>query len=485
MVVLAMAILLMASLVVMLHYSRKAVKEETIHKATQTLEGTVTRIDNILLSVEQSTGNIYFAMLPYLDQPEKMYEFSQKLVETNHYVAGCAIAFKEGYFKDRKLFMAYMHRGESQGVAYANSRIERDETFGDRPYTEQVWFTRPMETAMASWLNPLKGMEESGEVPIMTFSLPIPGSDGKPIGIIGVDVSLRVLSTIMAEAKLSPNSYSTLLDKEGMYMVHPNANKLMRQTTTALAGNDVDESAREAAKAMVAGEEGYRPFRYDGKKYFVFYKPFKRKAVPGRSVDDLGWSAGIIYPEDDIFGQYNSLMYYVLIIAAVGLLLVFVLSRLMIHRQLMPLNMLTAEAQRIAEGQYNVPIPASKRGDEVGRLQDNFRHMQLTLSTNIGEMEQLKAKLQAHGEELKDAYKRAKKADRMKTAFLHNMTNQMLAPAEAIDHDVETLSSHSMDREERVRLLEDIVQKGEAIADLLRNLINMSDEDGVKYGRST
>lgn len=481
MVVMAMAILLMASLAVMLHYSRKAVKEETIHKAMATLESTVTHIDNILLSVEQSTGNVYFAMMPYITQPEKMYEFSQKLVETNPYVAGCAIAFKEDYYKDRKLFMAYMHCGESGGVAYAGSRIEQDETFGDLPYTEQIWFTKPMETGAPTWVNPLKGMEDSDEAPIMTFSLPIPDSDGKPIGVIGVDVSLRVLSTIMVEAKLSPNSYSTLLDNEGTFIVHPDGSKLMQQTAIALSGKEIDPSAREAVQAMVSGEEGYKPFRLHNEDFYVFYKPFKRKAVPGRSTEELGWSAGIVYPEDDIFGDYNSLMYYVLIIAAVGLLLMFVLSRLVIHRQLMPLNMLTREAHRIANGQYDVQIPMSKRGDEVGRLQENFRQMQQTLSTNIGEMEQLKVKLQEHGEELKIAYKRAQKADRMKTAFLHNMTNQMLAPADTIDRDVSALCNRSKDRQESGQLAESIMQNGATIADLLKNLINISDEEGVKY----
>ena len=39
MIVFSMAILLMASLAVMLYYSRKAVKEEATQKAAQTLEG--------------------------------------------------------------------------------------------------------------------------------------------------------------------------------------------------------------------------------------------------------------------------------------------------------------------------------------------------------------------------------------------------------------------------------------------------------------
>lgn len=67
--------------------------------------------------------------------------------------------------------------------------------FADGPYTEQTWFTTPMSSGKAEWLNPLKGIK-SDEAPIITFSLPIPDKDGKPIGVIGVDVSLNLLSNI-------------------------------------------------------------------------------------------------------------------------------------------------------------------------------------------------------------------------------------------------------------------------------------------------
>ena len=80
MVVFAMAILLMASLVIMLYFSRKAVKDEALHKASETLESVVQRIDNILLSVEQTTGNFYFNMMPDLNSPDMIYTFATKLV---------------------------------------------------------------------------------------------------------------------------------------------------------------------------------------------------------------------------------------------------------------------------------------------------------------------------------------------------------------------------------------------------------------------
>ena len=59
------------------------------------------------------------------------------------------------------------------------------------------------------------------------------------------------------------------------------------------------------------------------------------------------------------------------------------------------------------------------------------------------------------------------------------MTNQMLAPSEAICEDVQVLCNPDKRGEQKdtAQLADDIQQKGNAIADLLKNLINMSDED--------
>ena len=71
-VVSLVAALLAVALITMLLYSRKTVKQEAIMTAEQTLEGTMEHIDGILLSVEQSAGNIYFNMCRHLDDPEMM-----------------------------------------------------------------------------------------------------------------------------------------------------------------------------------------------------------------------------------------------------------------------------------------------------------------------------------------------------------------------------------------------------------------------------
>ena len=171
-----------------------------------------------------------------------------------------------------------------------------------------------------------------------------------------------------------------------------------------------------------------------------------------------------------------------LLVCFVGMVLLFLLSRAILQRQLKPLNMLTESAQRIAKGNYNEPIPDSHQEDEIGRLQDNFQQMQQALASQTGELEQLKDTLQQRGESLREAYKEAQKADRMKLAFLHNMTNQMVAPAEAIFNDVGSMcdtscSDNAADKGQTARLAADIQKNGDTIAKLLDELISISDED--------
>ena len=176
-----MALLLMASLIVMLYYSRKAVKDETLQMASQTLEGAVLRIDNLLLSVEQTAGNYYFSLLPHLNRPDMVLDYSRKLVETNPYVSGCSIAFKPNYYQNHEYFMAHSYRGEGDEASVIQS-----ESSDNRSYTAQEWYTKSMASVKPGWLR----SDVDADKDLITFCLPIPGADGQPIGVMGVDVLL-------------------------------------------------------------------------------------------------------------------------------------------------------------------------------------------------------------------------------------------------------------------------------------------------------
>jgi HAMP domain-containing protein len=415
------------ALLIIFVFSRKAVKEEALMNAGQTLEATMQRIDNILLKVEQSSGNVYWKILPNIHKPEKLELYTRKLVEATPYITDCTITW------------------------------DADSTAADSIFT--------------GWINP----EEKNVNAITTFRLPV--FDGRrKVGVMDVDVSLALISKLVLEAKPSPNSFCTLLKNDGTVIVHPDSVALNKNILEFVKNGH--PSMAEAAQAMLDGGTGYKYFDLDGEDYYVFYKPFERAEVMGRAMSKLGWSAGIIYPEDDIFGDYNRLLYTVLIIAVIGLVLLLLSCRFYIRHQLLPLRKLEKSAQHIAEGDYDEPIRYSRRRDEVGRLQNHFREMQQSLATRMGEMKQLSETLKERGEELQATYEQAQAAERMKTNFLYNMSDQMMEPVDGIRKRVLTISdpSKQLTEEETDQLVDGIQQRGDKVTALLNQLIAESEK---------
>ena len=435
-VIAALATLLVAALLIIFFFSRKAVKEEALLNASQTLDATMQSIDNILLNVEQSSGNIYWRMLLCLHQPEKLETYTRKLVETNPYITDCTITW------------------------------DSDTTTSQEGIADSIF---------TGWINPDKKDVNA----ITTFRLPL--FDGRrKVGVMDVDVSLTVVTKILLEGKPSPNSFCTFLKDDGTIIVFPDSTVLNRNSLELMKYEDT--SMAEAVKAMLNGETGYQHVMMDGEDYYVFFKPFERAEVLGRAMSKLGWSAGIAYHEDDIFGDYNRMLYHVLIIAVVGLLLLFLSCRIYIHRMLLPLRNLERSAQRIAEGDYDETISLSRRQDEVGRLQNHFREMQQSLATHMGEMQQLTATLKERGEELQATYEQAQAAERMKTNFLYNMSDQMKVPVDVISQSVKAIGNpdKKLTEEETNQLVDGIQQRGEKVTALLNQVISDSEKLGVK-----
>lgn len=428
----ALAILLIGTLCVMFYFSRKALKEEAISDAAQTLEATVNRIDNLLLDVEQSTGNVYFKMMNYIHQPEKLTAYAQRLVDDNPYIID-----------------AHFH-----------------------------WLTDSVaiDTNTVGWTTPQQQYCNSSEDALTIFRLPV--YDGQNIvGAFDVTVSLTQLSKIILETKPSPNSFCVLLGKDGKFIVSPDSTYL-NENAFEVARDRHDNGEVAAINAMMSGESGYKNVRVQGQDYFIFYKPFVRNEVPGRAQIDLGWSSAIVYPENDIFHDYNRLLHIVLIIAVVGLLLLFISCRFFIHHQLVLLRQLEQSAQHIADGFYNEPIPDTRRKDEIGRLQKCFHQMQQSLSARVGEMQRASDLLQERREVLEAAYEQAQSGDRMKTNFLYNMSDQMTAPVTIINNCVSIISEHAdkLSEEETNNMVDEIQQQGGRITALLNQLITESEK---------
>ena len=340
-----------------------------------------------------------------------------------------------------------------------------------------------MATGQPFWTDPLKNDNTEDEA-LTTFCLPIYDLSGKCVGVLAADVSIKLLSDIVLAAKPSANGYAAMLARNGSYIVHPNQEKLTKGNAFSLLEKNSDPALKKIIKAMLNEESGSQNFNMDGRGWYVVYKPFRRSVVDGRAMESLNWSIALVYPEDDIFEGNNQLLYLVITIIVIGLLVFSVLCRMVIHSQLLPLSMLTQWAQHFTKGHFDNIVPDTDREDEIGRLQRNFQKMQLSLTTQIKELERLTNQLNERGEVLQQANDKTQEADIMKTTFLHHMTKRLLEPTDTIDKSVTELCNRYQDisSEEAAKKIELIHQNSETVIGLINDMLQTAESETGKEG---
>ena len=462
--------LLIVSLGVLFFFTRKVLVEEVKMNAELKLEGTVQHIDNVLVAIEQATGNIYRALLEDLDHPDHMINYCQRIVETNENIKICAIAFEPNYYPDQELFFKSTYRKELNSPELGFSEEQNDV-----PYTQQDWYIKTMEAGHPIWIDP--GQNDNYNLdPIISYCLPITDKNSECVGVITVGLFINLLSEIVLETKPSPNSYSILLSNDGSYFIHPNRENLRGQTVFDQPEVVESPTALAAAKAMLQGESGEMTFKMNDKNWYLFYKPFVTTSMPGRYLNTIGWSVGTVYPYEDIFGEYNNLVYDVLGILLVALLVFFLLCKRVINKQVKPLVYLTESAERIANGHYDESFPNVNRNDEVGVFYHHFQLMHKALVDDITKQEEQKVTMSKHHEVLEKRYQQIQDDEQVKARFLHNVTNNLIAPAESIDNSAKTLCDHYGDitLTEAKKIQANIQQQSKTIIELIGHYFNVS-----------
>ena len=302
------------------------------------------------------------------------------------------------------------------------------------------------------------------------------------MGVLAADLSVDQLSQNVLTSNVSSHGYSVLLASNGSFIVHPE--QAMRSGKTIFTQEEYggNSTILHAAKVMLAGEEGSMPFRQKDQDWIVFFKPFLQTDVPGRSMEQISWSIGVVYSEDQIFDTYNTLLFYVVAISIIGLLVFYLLCRFVIRRQMRSLQRLTHAAQRVSEGHYDDPMPPLRREDEIGLLYQNFEAMKQSLDNHVKELTDLTRTLKRRREVTREIYAKEQSVDRMKSFFLYFVTNQMIAPAEDIERYVKTLSSnyHDLSPTEVSQIVGTIDMKSNTIIEMINDILNAADDETGK-----
>ena len=469
-VVTFVAILLVATLTVLYHFSHQAVKEEAVAKAMLTLDRTVLAIDNVLVKVEVAGRMMRWNMERHLDDPKALSHDCRKMVEDNPMLIGCAIAMDTSFF--HRQFIIYTYREDtSTEDAARHSKVLESDHYDDNSYLEQTWYTHPMEYREDSWVRPY----EQGEYDVKptTYSLLVRDAKRDTVGVLGLDVSLNWFSGIIKDTKPFPNSYCAMIGRRGRYIIHPDTTKVDDHSVfERISGTERDTKMEMLIESMIAGETGYNEVDIDGQSCYVFYKPFRQR----------GWITTIVCPKSEIMGSTTRLLSAVLAIAIVGLILLLLFCIFYNSRNVRPLGLLAQTARRLSEGHYDDHVPDTRRVDEIGSLQNSFKAMQESIANRIDEIRQVNARLEDSNVALQEASDRAQEAERTMNEFLVNLSDQMLQPVVNIEQVVGDVRKNyrQMTQQEAEDMVNKIHAETDIVTELLYQLLEVSQKEGGK-----
>lgn len=463
--------LFVAALFVMFRFSHQTIEEEAIEKAMHTLEGTSQHIDNILHEVEVANRQMLWNVEHHLDNPDVMAAYSRQIIKSNPHLLGCAISFEPHYYPEKGDFFSaysYIDKNANNLVTTFDPTILQPGEYANVPYVGHNWFFIPKSVNGTCWVRPHVPSDTLLSNTI-TCSTPIHDKEGNFVGVLASDLEISKFSQPVLATKPFPNSYCAMLGVQGTYIIHPDSEKVYHRLISEVI-KDEPEEVDSLVASMLAGESGYKAVHLFGQDSYVFYRP----------CNDKHWSICIVCPESDIFGANDRLISYMIILTICGLVLLSLFCVFFIRWQMKPLKQLKEWAKQIADGNFNTTIPLTQRSDEIGDLQNSLGTMQQSLAAHIEKMNQVSATLKERNEALQRVHEQVVEADRSKSVFLHNMTEQMQYPTQAIYTIVNTIREKQMTLgQEKIETLSKLmITHTKAITRLLDRILAMSQQKG-------
>ncbi len=373
------SIVFVVALVFLFAQARYAVQREAKEHASQLLNNTALRVNTVLNQVEVATENTSWLVGRHLKTPDSMYVYARAIVENNPELAGCSISFEPYYYPRKGRYFSVYAKQENGKVSVVQ---EGDESY---EYFFMDWYQLPKLLGHSAWTEPFLGEYPEEEVVqdkmVVSYCKRIEDENGKYVGTIASDLSLRWLSETISAVKPYPHSYSFMIGRGGTFFVHPDPEKLLYQSIFTETMEQDNPERMALGKAMVSGEEGMRMLTLNGELCYVFYQP----------LGETGFSAAIVCPERDIFYGYNRLRNVVILIFILGMLIMHIILSTVFRREIAPMRSLAEQAETIADGNFDEVLLDTGRKDEIGRLVHSFSEMQRSLVKYIEEIKNTSA----------------------------------------------------------------------------------------------
>ncbi len=354
------------------HYSRRLLLADLEEKGRNLTLSTVYRIDAVLKGIETVPTFLAYSLERRPRGKEEIINQLEEFLISVPEIWGAGAAFEPyGYEKTLLYFAPYFSR-EGNGIKFT---LVGDDSYR---YFGWDWYQIPKELDRPSWIEPYFG--PAGNVLMTTYSVPFYRREGNArrfAGVVVADVSLDWLTTMVSQVTRYESGYAFLISQNGIFVTHPDAKWIMRESIFSVAEAAGDENLRRIGRCMIAGGQGFaRLTGLSGSPQWIYYAP-----LPSN-----GWSLGVVISEEELFAGLARLNRTVALIGAIGLMLLAAVVVLVAGTITRPLRELAARTREMAEGNLDVDMGIVRSRDEVGELTRSFDHMRGALKEYMADL---------------------------------------------------------------------------------------------------
>ncbi|EXJ15673.1 SpoIIE family protein phosphatase [Imhoffiella purpurea] len=378
-VMLCVTVVLSASLGFYHHQARQRLMRPVQANADHLSFALVQRVGQFLVTARRATETLAQAIESGRFDEAELEELLRRSLLTSPELFGVGLALDPAGLGDAsQRSMMYFHR-QADGIRFTTELDEDD-------YLVEDWYQIPYALQEPEWSEPYYEDLAGRSQLIATFSLPIADTahhPDRPLGILAADIDLDWLTRQVAKVAVLDTGFAVLISRNGTILTHPDADLIMNESLFSLAELSEDpELQRAQAHQLLSGGQGFiehSPLL--GVMAHIHYAPIAAS----------DWTLAIVFPESELFGDIDRLTLSAAGIGLIGLLVSLIAMALVARSISRPLRALVHSTGRIAQGDFEAPLPEPSHADEVADLTRSFAAMRIALRRHLEQLQRATA----------------------------------------------------------------------------------------------
>lgn len=252
----------------------------------------------------------------------------------------------------------------SGNILDTNGVSRKDKTdFSDRDYVQKAL----SGNANISDLTLSKYTQNYG----FSVASPVYDKNNAVNGVVYYRMDVDFMSNILDQISISDNSYTYLVDGNGLVIVHPDKSLIGKYNIT-----DTKSGLGDISKAILSNESGAGEYTKDSNDYLCGYSPIE---------DTNGWTVVVAAPKNDFMGPTKAAMKTLMIVSIIALVAALLIAGIFSGKIGSAVHRVSQELSYLSVGDLTHEIDPSKRKDEIGHLQNSTRELQQTFRKIINE----------------------------------------------------------------------------------------------------